>query len=635
MNAKAKGKWKYSIKTQLRVILAVLIVTPIVILGIYMYTVARKNLIQQTQIAMQGNTDVIANELESSCKRKSDIIKFFTYEENLRKTLEHAISNPYALSSELSSNIEPLIWYYLSSDSSIESIDIYSNLITEDHLGDFMHRPDTDLEKEWYDLCSKDYSTMWVTDRQGGVYVIKALLDLGSSSKLVGIVALKVKNSTFFSSINNSSYLDNGILIVDGDGTIVIHKAISNKDLDTEICKVAMGYGLDFMENDFVEGNGYFLSSSKSFDNSWKLFYYVDRAEITADVVSILISDTIIAIVLFVLAFIVASVYAGRFSMRISRLNDMAGEVRNGNFNIVDKDRYKDEIGQLSTAMVGMAGQLSAMVQEINERNEKDLQLKDNDIHYREWLFDFVVERNNDILAVLDGDSFSPSFVTSNVEDVLGIPLRDVKDDIRSLDRVLKTETTEGKNIEEVFEKCRDTGEEYLQDEIRLDNYKTGEHLYYRGIAVTTIDDGGKRTALALYDRTQEIKRNHQLQEALNAAETANKAKTSFLANMSHDFRTPMNAITGFNLLIDKHADEPEKVKEYTHKISLASQNLLSMLNDVLDMSKIESGKTTLDIKEMPIGLLLEEINSVISFQAKNKNQEYIMTIGDLQHDSW
>ena len=65
---------------------------------------------------------------------------------------------------------------------------------------------------------------------------------------------------------------------------------------------------------------------------------------------------------------------------------------------------------------------------------------------------------------------------------------------------------------------------------------------------------------------------------------------------MSHDFRTPMNAITGFNLLIDKHADDPDKVREYTHKVSLASQNLLSLLNDVLDMSKIESGKMTKDL---------------------------------------
>ncbi|WP_029231329.1 ATP-binding protein [Butyrivibrio sp. VCB2006] len=633
MVAKARGNWKYSIKTQLRIILAVLIVSPIIILGVYMYYVARKNLIQQTEIAMQGNTDVIANELESSCKRKNDIIKFFTYEENLRKTLEHANSNPYALSDEMSSNIEPLIWYYLSSDTSIESINIYSELITQDHIGDFMHQPETEDEKSWYELCRDEYSTMWVTDNHGGVYVMKALLDLGTSSKLVGVVVIKVNNNTFFSSLNNSSYLDNGILIVDSDGNIVIHKGIADKTLDTEICKVARGYGLDFMNNEIAEGKNYFLASSKNFENSWKLFYYVDRAEITADVLSILASDTVIAIVLFALAFIVASLYASRFSRRINNLNDMAGEIRKGNFNVTDNDNYKDEIGQLSTAMVGMAGQLNAMVQEINERNEKDLQSKDNDIHYREWLFDFVVEKNNDILAVLDGDSYAPSFVTSNVEDVLGIPISDVKADIRSIDRAHDSQTTDGIVLEDVFKKCRDTGEEFVQDEIKLENVKTGEHLYYRGIMVTTIDDGGQRTAMALYDRTQEIKRNHQLQEALNAAETANKAKTSFLANMSHDFRTPMNAITGFNLLIDKHADEPDKVKEYTHKISLASQNLLSMLNDVLDMSKIESGKTTLDIKEVPIGLLLEEINSVISFQAKNKDQEYIVKIGDMQHD--
>ncbi|MBP3277420.1 MAG: response regulator [Butyrivibrio sp.] len=102
---------------------------------------------------------------------------------------------------------------------------------------------------------------------------------------------------------------------------------------------------------------------------------------------------------------------------------------------------------------------------------------------------------------------------------------------------------------------------------------------------------------------------------------------------MSHDFRTPMNAITGFNLLIDKHAKEPDKVREYTHKISLASQNLLALLNDVLDMSKIESGKTTLDISEMAMGLLLEEINSVISFQAKAKKQEYLVRLDNMEHD--
>ena len=281
--------------------------------------------------------------------------------------------------------------------------------------------------------------------------------------------------------------------------------------------------------------------------------------------------------------------------------------------------------------MESMADTLNKMVKEIDRMNKEQLMLKDNDIHYREWLFDFVVEKNNDILAVISGDGYEASFITANAEAVLGIPADELKADIRSLNQAQRK--GDDKRIDEAIEDARKTGDTQVFDEIRLKNVKTNEHLYYRGIIVCTIDDGGKRMAVALYDRTQEFRRNHQLQEALSAAETANKAKTSFLANMSHDFRTPMNAITGFNLLIDKHADEPDKVKEYTHKISLASHNLLGLLNDVLDMSKIESGKTTLDIQEMAIGMLLEEINSVISFQAKAKNQTYTVKIEKLKHD--
>ena len=633
MGSSKKSTWKHSIKAQFRVILAVLIVVPIIILGIYMYYVARNNLIQQTQIAMRGNTDVIANGLENSCKRENDVIKFFSYEEKLRETLEHASSNPYALSDELNNNIEPLIWYYLSSDTNIDSIHIYSELISGDHLGDFLKKPSTEEEKSWYELCQNEFSIMWVTDSTGGVHVIKALVDVASSSKLVGIVDLKVNNINFFSMINQENYLDNGVLIVDQDRNIIIHKGITDSKLDTEICQVAMGYGLDFMENDFIQTGKYFMASSKTLSNSWKLFYYVDRVEITSDVISILVSDVIIAAILFMLSFVVASLYAEGLSKRVKNLNDMAQEVRNGNFSVTDKDKYKDEIGQLSTAMVGMAGQLNDMVEEINRRNEEDLHMKDNDIHYREWLFDFVVEQNNDILAIINEDSYEPSFLTANVEAILGIPYQEIKSDIRNIEKAHLIDEDVYETIEGIIESCRETGEERMLDEIVFKNINTGDRLFYRGITVCTIDDGGKRVALALYDRTQEFKRNHQLQEALNAAETANKAKTSFLANMSHDFRTPMNAITGFNLLIDKHSEEPDKVKEYTKKISLASQNLLSLLNDVLDMSKIESGKTTLDIAELPLGLLLEEINSVISFQAKAKNQEYVVTVEAMQHE--
>ena len=90
---------------------------------------------------------------------------------------------------------------------------------------------------------------------------------------------------------------------------------------------------------------------------------------------------------------------------------------------------------------------------------------------------------------------------------------------------------------------------------------------------------------------------NRQLTEALQTAQIANNSKTTFLSNMSHDIRTPMNAILGFATLLAKDVDDPEKVREYTKKIKASGQHLLSLINDVLDISKIESGKVVLTME--------------------------------------
>ncbi len=615
-----------SIKVMMVRIISILTVIPILILGIYSYIVARNNLIDQTQVTMAGNVDVISSGIENNAKRENDVVKFFSYEDNFRKALERAHVAPDVLTQELNDNIEPLIWYYLSSDTNIESITIYSDLIDAKHLGDFLVKPYTDLQKQWYDYTNSEYSPFWTIDGEGGVYIVKAILDAATSSKRIGMIVLKVQSEYFFSIVNQSSYLNNGIIILDEAGNTISHNKIEDTELDARIVEHIKTGDV----GEFVSTGEYFIAASGHTTNGWILYYYIDRSEITSDVVRILISVLVLAMLLFAATFIVGSIFADFFSNRIIAINNMANEIKNGYFDVENNDDGNDEIGHLSASMKDMASTLNQMVLEIDRMNQEQLRVKENDIHYREWLFDFVVEKNNDILAVINEGSYEPSFLTANAEVVLGVSMTDLKDDIRN---VAKAQIEEGRKLDEAISTAMDTGEAQLIEEINFKNARTDQNLYYRGVIVCTIDDGGKRLALALYDRTQEFMRNHQLQEALNAAETANKAKTSFLANMSHDFRTPMNAITGFNLLIDKHAEEPDKIREYTHKISLASQNLLSLLNDVLDMSKIESGKTTLDIKEMAIGLLLEEINSVISFQAKAKNQEYIVRIEDLQHD--
>lgn len=629
-----KRKFNFrSFKSQLQTTFIVLIVIPIIFLGVYSYFIAKKNLIEQTKVAMRGSANVIAYGIENNAKRENDVIKFFSYEENFRSKLQYVKEDPFSLTEELTENIEPLIWYYMGSDMSIESIHFYSNLLGQDHIGEFLSRPKDEMEEKWYQLCEEDYGAQWVAEEDGEIYIIKALLDVSTSSKVIGIVVLKVNNEFFFSITRQSSYLDNGIIINDENGAIITEKEIADKNLNEQIKETIFGESIDKENESFITTDDFFLMASGKMSNGWQLFYYVDRNEIGVEVLSILSSVMLIAGVIFVVALIIATLISNRMSNRVSKLNDAAHLIRNGDFEIELHDDGKDEIAELSSSMEDMAQKLKSMVDEINQRNQEDLLVKESDIHYREWLFDFVVEKNNDILAVVNEDDFSCNFLTSNAEAILGISMEDMKDDIRVLTKAQR----EGKEerLKDIIEECNKKGAARVIDEIRFENVKTGEHLYYRGAVICTIDDGGKRMAIALYDITQEIRRNHQLQEALNAAETANKAKTSFLANMSHDFRTPMNAITGFNLLIDKHADEADKVKEYTHKISLASQNLLSLLNDVLDMSKIESGKTTLDIKEVAIGLLLEEINSVISFQAKAKNQEYIVRIEEMEHDTF
>ncbi|WP_051538082.1 response regulator [Butyrivibrio proteoclasticus] len=621
----------HGIRRRLRVAFTILIVIPIVILGVYVYVIAKRNLISQTRLTMDGNAEIVASSLENNVKKANDVVKFISYEEAFRKSLQRADVYEYGVTEQLNAAIEPLIWYYLGSDNTIDDIHIYSDQIHMDHLGGFLSKPQTDQELAWYRLCTDEYSTNWVIGEDGEIYVLKALLDTSTSSQVVGIVTLKINKANFFSSINQSAYLDNGMVIFNPEGSIVTMKPIEDEALNDKILyEIRDG----ILENGktSVQTKKYFIVKTSPLTNSWDIYYYVNRAKLNSEVLSILISDLILAFIVFILAFIATSKIADNFSDRIIAINKMADDVKNGHFDIVSNDTGNDEITRVSEEMVSMSRQLGAMVAEINRRNEEDMLLKENDIHYREWLFDFVVEKNNDILAVVNAGGFATSFITANAENVLGVPLSELKADIRTIEKAQRTDY-EGERLSEAIEKSFKDGEEIVIDEIRFENLNTGERLYYRGVVVCTIDDGGRRMAVALYDRTQEFKRNHQLQEALSAAETANKAKTSFLANMSHDFRTPMNAITGFNLLIDKHSEEPEKIREYTHKISLASQNLLALLNDVLDMSKIESGKTTLDIKEMAMGLLLEEINSVISFQAKEKNQEYIVNVEGLEHD--
>ena len=119
------------------------------------------------------------------------------------------------------------------------------------------------------------------------------------------------------------------------------------------------------------------------------------------------------------------------------------------------------------------------------------------------------------------------------------------------------------------------------------------------------------------------MERNRVLSEALVAAEEANKAKTAFLSNMSHEIRTPMNAIIGLNNIALNEPSASEKIKEYLAKIGTSAQHLLGIINDILDMSRIESGRMVIKSEEFSFAKSLEQVNTIVSGQCRDKGLHY------------
>lgn len=142
---------------------------------------------------------------------------------------------------------------------------------------------------------------------------------------------------------------------------------------------------------------------------------------------------------------------------------------------------------------------------------------------------------------------------------------------------------------------------------------------------------------MAVQDVTElkeaELKNRMAMEEAYRAAKAANEAKTVFLSNMSHDMHTPMNAIMGFSALVDRDAEQPDKVRQYNGKIAASGQHLLNLINNVLDMSKIESGQNALDIAAFDLKELLEELNAAIQPWIQEKRQSLEVEVSGLKAD--
>ena len=165
---------------------------------------------------------------------------------------------------------------------------------------------------------------------------------------------------------------------------------------------------------------------------------------------------------------------------------------------------------------------------------------------------------------------------------------------------------------------------------------KDGDYLYYQLCFVPIRNESGKVTSVVagMKNVDDEVRREMNARQALEdaryAAESANRAKTSFLFNMSHDIRTPMNAILGYTDVAIRHRDEPTRVDESLAKIKLAGRHLLDLINDILEMSRIESDRMEISAEPTDIRKLAESVNQMSLSLAVPKSVDFVTEVGDI-----
>ena len=263
------------------------------------------------------------------------------------------------------------------------------------------------------------------------------------------------------------------------------------------------------------------------------------------------------------------------------------------------------------------------------QKSRINLKKKDTEILYRDELFQKLSMNVDDVFLMLDAKTYHADYVSPNVENLLGITVEQIRKDINILGKLHIAE--QGDPEKNYLEEIQVNGQrEWDFEYVHL---RTGEKRRFHNIAMGSEVNGKKKYILVMSDSTADWKMNQALSEAVRAAETANRAKSTFLSNMSHDIRTPMNAIIGFTTLAVSNIDDKKRVRDYLGKILSSSNHLLSLINDILDMSRIESGKIHLEETEVSLSDVLHDLKTIISGQIYAKQLDLYMDAMDVTNE--
>ena len=279
--------------------------------------------------------------------------------------------------------------------------------------------------------------------------------------------------------------------------------------------------------------------------------------------------------------------------------------------------------------MSSIVGMLAvAVLLLVVQSNRQKLRKKDQQLLAREELFSSLSRNVDDVFLMIDTGTGKVEYISPNVRRILGISPEAVQEDFHVLC------SAEGDNctsrLDGLMQMEQGTQQEWDREFI---HQETGEPHYIHVTGFINEVQGAKKCIVDLSDRTGEHQTTLAVEAALEIAEKASQAKTDFLSNMSHDIRTPMNAIVGLTTLMENELDQPEKLAEHLHKLESSGQLLLGIINNILDMSRIESGKTTLSVEPMHLSQQLDQLSTMIRAQASEKAQTFTVST-HLRHEN-
>lgn len=253
------------------------------------------------------------------------------------------------------------------------------------------------------------------------------------------------------------------------------------------------------------------------------------------------------------------------------------------------------------------------------------------DIFHNNMLFSIIAENVDDVFMVYDCVNESVEYLSENAERILGLPMEAFKRNIWIARAYFDDDTF--KRIAQSFD--REGSREICEYEFVMTDPKTGHEKELVSKRYPIMENGRvTKYVFVTSDLTETKRTQSMMRAALERAEDANAAKREFLSRMSHEIRTPMNAMTGTLRTLEYHLDDPEKAKEYIGKIDMSMKHLLELIGDILDMSKIESGKMKLDIREFSLNTMLGDIAAIMQPKAEENKQFFDVVMKNVTCDA-